>query len=260
MHLRIKVAKLLIKIGRLIQSSTVAVMRPDDLVKFSQQHYANPNNIQGWCDDQVVNSGLSILEQSLLEKININKGRLLLLGLGGGREAIPLAKIGFEVTGVDFIQQMVERAKENAQKSGVKITGLVQEISKLDLPENAFDIIWLSAAMYSCVPTRKRRLAMLRRIIKSLNPGGYFVFGFLWNPKADISAKSVFLKKMIAWLSLGNLHYEKGDMLRFNLEFIHAFTSTEELKVEIMQGGFKLVDIQIIDKNEFAGAIARKPM
>ena len=206
-----------------------------------------------------VNSGLSALEQSLLEKMNLNKGRLLLLGLGGGREAIPLAKRGFEVTGVDFIPQMVERAKANARKKGVEISGLVQEISKLELPENAFDVAWLSAAMYSCVPTRKRRIDMLKSIFQSLRPGGYFAFGFFWNPRIDASPKSVFFKKLLARFSLGNLHYEKGDMLRFNSEFIHAFTSLADLQAEIVQGGFEVIDIQANDENEFAGAVARKP-
>ncbi|MBN2398999.1 MAG: class I SAM-dependent methyltransferase [Candidatus Aminicenantes bacterium] len=258
MHPRIKVAKLLIKIGRFIQSSAVAVMRPDDLIELNRRHYSKPDNVQGWCDEQLVNSGLSTLEQSLLDKVGINEGKLLLLGLGGGREAIPLAKNGFMVTGIDFIPAMVEGAKENARKTGIEISGMVQEISSLKLPENTFAMVWLSAAMYSSVPTRKRRIEMLIKIGKALTPGGYFVFGFLWNPKMDASFKSVFVKKTMAWLSLGNLRYEKGDMLRFNLEFIHAFTALEQLKGELHQGGFELVNIQANDESEFAGAIAKK--
>jgi SAM-dependent methyltransferase len=260
MHFRIKVARLIMKLGRFIQSTAVVVMRPDDLVEFSRRHYLKPNHIQGWCDDEQVNSGLSILEKSLLAKIPMSKGQLLLLGLGGGREAIPLAKMGFVVTGIDFIPQMVERAKEIAKKNGVEISGMVQDISKLDLLERSFDVVWLSAAMYSCVPTRKRRLAMLKRIYRSLRSGGYFVFGFFWDPKADASSKSVLLKKMVAWLSLGNLRYEKGDMLRFNLEFIHAFTAIEDIKGEIAQSDFEIIDIQANDDHPFAGAIARKPI
>ena len=260
MSARIKAARLLIKTGRFIQSTAVAVMRPHDLIEFSRQHYLKPDNVQGWSDEKLVNSGLSALERSLLNKTGTNQGRLLLLGVGGGREAIPLAKHGFEVTGVDFVLQMVKRAEENARKNGVRIIGLVQEISRLDLPENAYDITWLSAAMYSCVPTRKRRVDMLKRIHKALRPGGYFIFGFIWNPRADSSAKSMILNKMIAWLTFGNLHHEKGDMLRFNLEFIHAFTALKELKAEIIQGGFELIDIQANDENEFAGAVARKPL
>lgn len=259
MSTRIRAAKLLIKTGRFIQSAAVAIMRPQDLIEFSRQYYLKQDNVQGWSDAQLVNSGLSTLERSLLNKTGANHGRLLLLGVGGGREAISLAKLGFEVTGIDFIPQMVERAEANARKNGVGIVGLVQEISQLDMPENAYDIVWLSAAMYSCVPTRKRRGDMLKRIHNTLRPGGYFLCGFLWNPRVDVSSKIVFLKKLVAWLTLGNFHYEKGDMLRFNLEFIHAFTAHKELKAEIIQGGFELIDIQANDENEFAGVIARKP-
>jgi hypothetical protein len=63
---------------------------------------------------------------------------------------------------------------------------------------------------------------------------------------------------VIAMLTWGHLQYEKGDILRFNLEFIHAFTALDELKSEITLGGFELIEIQADDESEFAGAIANK--
>lgn len=258
MHPRIAIAKFLLKLGRFIKSSAVVVMRPNELIEFSRQYYAKHSAVLDWSDEQFVNSGLNSQELSILDKTNINKGRLLLLGIGGGREAIPLVKMGFEVTGVDFIPKMVERAKENVRKNGVEIIGLVQEISKLDLTDNAYDVVWLSSAMYSCVPTRNRRVDMLKRISKALKPGGVFVFGFLWIPSADTSATSVLLRKTLAWVTLGNLHYEKGDTLRFDREFIHAFTNVDDLKAEMIQGGFEPVDIQLSATSEFANAMAKK--
>jgi SAM-dependent methyltransferase len=260
MRPRIQIARLMIRMGRFIQSAAVAVMRPADLVEFSRRHYFRPESVRGWGDDQLINSGLSPLEQSLLGKIPVRQGHLLLLGVGGGREAIPLAKLGFAVTGVDFIPGMVEQALKNAEKNGLKIFGLIQEISKLDLPVESFSIAWLSAAMYSCVPTRKRRVDMLKRIARTLIPGGYLALGFRWNPGADASSRMVFMKKMTAWLSLGNLRCEKGDGLRFDVEFIHTFTDLDELKGEIAEGGFEMLDIQAADESEFAGAVARKPV
>jgi len=75
----------------------------------------------------------------------------------------------------------------------------------------------------------------------------------------DISAKTVFLKKLIAWSTLGNLHYEKGDMSGLISNSSMPLTAPEELKKEIINGGFELIDIQVIAGKEFAGAIARKP-
>jgi SAM-dependent methyltransferase len=259
MHPRIVIAKIFLKLGRFIQSAAVVVMRPNELVEFSRLHYAKPNAVQGWGDEQFVNSGLNPQEQALLDKTNMHQGQLLLLGLGGGREAIPMAKMGFAVTGVDFIPEMVERAKENAKKNGVEINGLVQEISQLDMPEQSFDLAWLSAAMYSCVPTRKKRLDMLKRIGQTLKPGSCFVLGFLWNPKGLVSRNNSLFKKIVAWSTWGNLHYEDGDTLRFDREFMHAFLRIEDFKSEIIQGGFVLLDIQASDESEFAGAVVRKP-
>jgi SAM-dependent methyltransferase len=259
MYPRIAIAKFLLKLGRFIQSAAVAIMRPDELVEFSRRHYAKPSAVQGWGDEQFVNSELNPQEQILIEKTNMHNGRLLLLGLGGGREAIPLAKMGFAVTGIDFIPEMVDRAKENAKRSGVEINGLVQEISQLDMPERSFDLVWLSAAMYSCIPTRKKRMDMLKRIGRTLEPGGCFVLGFLWNPMASVSKKSSWLKKIIAWTTWGNVHYEDGDTLRFDREFMHTFTRIEDFKAEVVQGGFEPIDILTSDESEFAGAIARKP-
>lgn len=260
MRLRIRAAKFLIKLGRLIQSTAVVVMRPDDLVEFSRQYYMKADNIKDWCAERRIHYGLTDLEQSLLDHTGLRGGKVLMLGLGGGREAIHLAKMGFKVTGVDFVPKMLESAIANARQNGVQISGVVQEISQLTMPENTYDLAWLSAAMYSCVPTRSRRVRMLERIQRTLKPGGYFVFEFFWNPKADGSNKTTLLKKTIAWLSLGHLHYQRGDTLRFNREFLHVFTTPDELKAEITQAGFELIDIQLVERNEFAGAIIRRPI
>ncbi|MBN1999333.1 class I SAM-dependent methyltransferase [candidate division KSB1 bacterium] len=248
------------KLGSFIQTTAVLVMRPDDLVEFNRRYYSRPEEIQDWCNVRRVRSGLRDLEQSLLKKTGISSGKLLMLGLGGGREAIPLAKMGFEVTGVDYIPEMVEQAQTNARQNGVRIFGLVQDISRLDVPAGTFDMAWLSAGMYSCVPTRRRRIFMLQRIERALKPGGYFIFEFLWNPKAGGSAKMFGFKKLLAWLSLGNFYYQNGDILRFQQEFFHAFTTIEELRAEIAETGLKVVDIQLDEPYDFAGAVVRKPV
>lgn len=257
---RIGLAKLLIRLGKLLQSSALVVMRPDDLMEFSRQNYAKEHSVENWSDDQIVDSGLYPHEKELLKKINLKGGRLLLLGLGGGREAIPLSKLGFKVTGIDFIHRMVEQAKRNAERQGVKIEGLVQDLSHLSLPDNEFDVAWLSAAMYSCVPTQKRRVSMLKKIHHSLKPGGYFILGFFWNPHEKRTSRTHRINKVIAHLTWGNREYEPGDSLRFNQEFIHQFSSIDKLKSEFMAGDFSPIDIQIIEGNLFAGAVLQKPL
>lgn len=245
------------RLGRFIQSLSVMVMRPDDLVEYSRQTYSKSKVIESWSRKDLVDPGLIDDEKSFLENIPLKTGPLLLLGVGGGREAIHLAKRGFRVTGVDFVPDMLQKAKENAFKHGVKIEGLVQDIYKLNVPSNSYDIVWLCSAMYSCVPTRKRRVEMLKRIRNALKPGGYFLCQFHFDSKAGFSPKVEFFLKIFAYISLGNLWYEKGDMLWGNVEFIHAFPSEDMLRSEFEEGGFQVIKIDVSEGSVRGGAILR---
>lgn len=152
MRPRIILGRFLLRLGGFIQSLALMVMRSDDLVEFSRQGYAK--DVHYWGSEDTVGEGLSPLESSLLKKVPLERGRVLVLGVGGGRDAIPLARLGFEVTGVDFVPEMVQQAKENAARQGVKIAGLVQEISELEVPHGSFDLVWLAKEMYTpaCPP------------------------------------------------------------------------------------------------------------
>jgi SAM-dependent methyltransferase len=229
MRPRVSLARFLIRLGKFVQSTALMVMRPDDLVEFSRQMYARPHNVASWGRPDLVERGLNPEEEALLEHLPGKEGRLLLLGVGGGREAIPLARLGFCVTGVDFVPGMVKLAQENAARQGLAIEGLVQEISALDVPPESYDVVWLSAAMYSCVPTRQRRVAMLRRVRQALRPGGHFVCGFHWGVQEEHSPQVERVRRLVATLSRGHLAYEPGDMLWHQVEFIHGFLSEEAL-------------------------------
>jgi 2-polyprenyl-3-methyl-5-hydroxy-6-metoxy-1,4-benzoquinol methylase len=258
MRPRIHFGRFLIRLGRFIQSQALMVMRPDDLVEFSRQTYAREKMVEDLGSTDLMYPVLHPDEQVLLGRLPIQGGRLLLLGVGGGREAIPLAKMGFEVTGVDFVPEMVEKARKNAARHGVKIKGLSQEISRLDVPAGAYDVVWLSAAMYSCVPTRGRRIGMLQRIGKALKPGGYFICQFRWDTSRSARPWEL-VRKIVAFLTLGNLWYEKGDTLSYNIEFIHAFSHADEVRSEFAEGGFEVIHLHIAEEILLGGAVLRKP-
>jgi hypothetical protein len=139
----------------------------------------------------------------------------------------------------------------------VNILGIVQEISKLDLPEGYYDIAWLANSMYSSIPTRKRRLDFLRRIHQALKPGGYFFCSFHWEKERRFSPKVEWARKFFARLTLGNLSYETGDVIWGGVEFIHAFSSEAELKSEFRAGGFTVLNLLIPQSGVEGGALLR---
>ena len=256
--MRIRLARSLLRLGAFIQSLPVVVMTPDDLVEFSRASYARSQMIESWANDAVVDSGLTCEEEDLVASVPAKTGKLLLLGVGGGREAIPLARAGFQVTGIDYVPAMVEKAKENAARRGVRIDGLVQDMAHLDVDPSAFDVVWLSSAAYSCVPTRARRVDMVRRIGRALKPGGFFLFQFHRGPGLPPSRKSQFVRRLIAACTFGNRAYEEGDVLWGNAEFLHAFTSEDQVRSELEEGGLSVVCFQTERNPVRCGAVGRK--
>lgn len=240
MSMRIRAARFLLNIGIFLESLPVVVMKPDELVEFSRQNYSRPQVIESWSNEAHINSGLYENELDLLQDIGVKSGNLLILGVGGGREAIPLARMGFRVTGVDYVTKMVDRAIENAARAGISIEGQVQDISKLDVPANAFDVVWLSCVAYSCVPTRKRRIEMVQRIRKALKPGGYFLCQFHLEQGRNSSGRDEAARCWIAKSWLGNRTYEPGDILWARAEYLHTFASVDEVRSELEAGGFNV--------------------
>lgn len=215
-------------------------MKPSDLIEFSRQTYDKPGDVDAWAEDSLVDSGLTNDEKVLIDAIPIKVGKLLLLGIGGGREAIPFSQMGFEVTGVDFIPESVERSIENARKRGCAIKGITQEISQLSVTHDHYDIIWMSYDFFSSIPSRSRRVAMVERIRDALKPGGYFLCQFHLNPAMHPSPRGIKLRRLIATLTLGNSEYEPGDFLWQNIEFLHAFANAEQVQSEIEDGGLQV--------------------
>jgi len=258
MSVRIHLSKFLLRLGALIKSLPPAVMKPDDLVQFSRETYDTPESVDDWADDELINTELFPNEINILKVLPKKKGDLLLLGVGGGREAIPLAQMGFRVTGVDFVPSMVERAKQNAKKRGMRIEGIVQEVSSLDVPESSFDVVFISRALYSCVPSRQRRVEMLKRIFQSLKPGGTLICQFHGRLGWNNDGKAERIRKLIAASPIGNQSYQRGDILALDLEFLHIFSSEDEIRAELEDGGFFVSQVDMESLGNNCGAICVK--
>ncbi|MEW6110497.1 MAG: class I SAM-dependent methyltransferase [Thermodesulfobacteriota bacterium] len=250
------VGRFLLRIGGFIQSLALMVMKPEDLIAFSRETYSRSDVVDGWSRLDRFDASLFAEEEAALGKLPVESGNLLVLGLGGGREAIELARRGFQVSGVDFVPEMVEEALENARKSGVEIQGLVQEVSELDVPASSFDVVWIS--VYSCIPTKSKRIEMLQRIRRALRPGGCAVCLFLWDATGRPSRRVLLARKAFAFLTWGYRSYEPGDRLWSNMEFVHAFSSDAELRSEFRAAEFEVLDITVFEETMNGTAMLRK--
>lgn len=258
MSIRIRLSRFFIGLGAFIQSLPLVVMKPDDMIEFTRQGYTRPGNVEGWSEDIIINSGLNQHELDLIKFLPTTNGDLLILGVGGGREAIFFAQMGFQVTGIDFIPGMVENAIRNAENRGTRINGLVQEISTLDMPEDAFDVVWISSCMYSCIPSSSRRVSMLKRLICTLKPGGTLICLFACTSNRQNKGRAERLRRIIASSPIGNRHYENGDTLWLNLEFSHVFTTKEEIFSELQESGLHVTQINMNTSSSTGSAVCIK--
>lgn len=96
------------------------------------------------------------------------------LGCGTGSTAIPLAKMGYTVYGVDLSSEMLAMAYEKANQEQVNIRWLEQDMSELDAPQ-ADSIISLCDSL-SYLTDEEDVKGTFQRVYEHLYPGGYFLF------------------------------------------------------------------------------------
>lgn len=94
--------------------------------------------------------------------------RALDLACGSGRNAIFLAHRGWSVTGVDFSDQALQRAREREKEEGVSVEWLLRDLEVWSPPERSFDLVLIC---YLHLPWPHFR-AVLSKAERALRPGG----------------------------------------------------------------------------------------
>jgi SAM-dependent methyltransferase len=117
-------------------------------------------------DPAVVDAAVDVLEGLA------NGGRALELGIGTGRIALPLARRGVAVHGIDLSQAMVARlrAKPGGDAIGVTIGDFAA--TRVD---GAFSVAYLVFNTIMNLTTQAAQVACFRNVAAHLGPGGCFV-------------------------------------------------------------------------------------
>lgn len=127
-----------------------------------------------------------VLAQTSKEQMNI-----LDLGCGPGLYSEIFTNKGHKVSGVDFSENSINYAKDEAVKKGLDINYLRQNYLELDLPEKSFDLVTLIFTDLGVLNPDERDI-LLGNIKKALKPGAVFIFDVLNDKDLDkkVSPKS----------------------------------------------------------------------
>ncbi len=101
---------------------------------------------------------------SFFEK-KLKKGKLLDLGCGQGRNAIPLARMGFEIIGLDNSTIGIQQLNEKAKKENLPLEGMVADIFEYDNYQE-FDFILLDSMFHFTKKDKKREVNFLKNIFQ----------------------------------------------------------------------------------------------
>lgn len=103
-------------------------------------------------------------------------GKILELACGSGRVLLPLAHEGYELTGVDSSEKMLELARENLQAAGVanRCTLVQQDICELNLGLK-FRLAFIALGSFAHITTRKAQQRTLTAIRSHLSTGATFI-------------------------------------------------------------------------------------
>ena len=98
--------------------------------------------------------------------------RVLELGIGGGRIALPLTRRGITVEGIESSQAVLDRLR--AAPGGESIPVTVGDMADVAVP-GPFDLVYLVWSGLFHLPSQARQVDCFRNVARVLTPGGAFV-------------------------------------------------------------------------------------
>jgi cyclopropane fatty-acyl-phospholipid synthase-like methyltransferase len=109
-------------------------------------------------------------QPAFVEAADQIKGSILDAGCGTGEHALFFAKHGHQVTGIDFLEEPINRAKQKAAERGLPITFLVMDALTLKTMTEVFDNV-IDCGLFHVFSDadRKRYVEGLAGVLK---PGG----------------------------------------------------------------------------------------
>lgn len=122
-------------------------------------------------------------------------GRVLELGVGTGRLAVPLARAGLEVTGIDSSAPMLERLAARCADEGVEVTAVRGNMAN-DLPPGPFDVVLVAYNTLFNLLDDGAQAACFRAVADRLAPDGAFVVEAAVPDDDGVPATDVALRTM----------------------------------------------------------------
>lgn len=141
---------------------TDAVPTPD-LAAIKQRQQAT------WAtgDYHMIGTQIVIVSELLIEALDLHSTEHVLdVATGSGNAALAAARRGCEVTGLDYVPALLERARRRAEAEGVDVTFVEGDAEALPFTDNSLDVV-TSVFGVMFAPDQDRAAGELARVCRS---------------------------------------------------------------------------------------------
>jgi SAM-dependent methyltransferase len=161
------------------------------------------------------------------------EGAALELGVGTGRIALPLARRGVRVLGIDLSEAMVARLRA---KPGAELVGVTVGDFATTAVDSTCSVVYLVANTIMNLTTQDEQVACFRNAAAHLEPGGCFVVEVLVPGLRRLPPGETFQPFDVSSTHLG---FDEYDVARQGLVSHHYWI--DEGKVEVLSPPFRYV-------------------
>lgn len=120
-------------------------------------------------DYHVIAARIAPMAELLCDAADLRAGdRVLDIACGSGNATLAAARCGCDVTGIDYVPELLERARVRAAAEGLEATLIEADAEALPFPDASFDAV-ISVVGVMFAPNQDRAAAELVRVCR---PGG----------------------------------------------------------------------------------------
>ncbi|WP_195940162.1 class I SAM-dependent methyltransferase [Romboutsia sp. 1001713B170131_170501_G6] len=114
--------------------------------------------------------------EEIIEKEGTKVQNILELACGTGNLTIPLTKKNYDIAGIDISEEMLGVAREKAEKEGVELVLLQQDIAELDFDITNLDCVLCACDGFNYITYDEDLENVFKKTYELLKENGLFIF------------------------------------------------------------------------------------
>lgn len=114
--------------------------------------------------------------EKIIEKEGTKVQNILELACGTGNLTIPLTKKNYDIAGIDISEEMLGVAREKAEKEGVELVLLQQDIAELDFDITNLDCVLCACDGFNYITYDEDLENVFKKTYELLKENGLFIF------------------------------------------------------------------------------------